>query len=244
MDTITPSNRPPFAWSYSALSNFEKCAKKFYHISIAKDFKETKGEALMWGDTVHAAMAKAVMHHSPLPAEMKKWEHWVKWVREPSDNVVIKVEERLGMTETMQPCEFFDKQQFVWFRTVADVLKINNEVARVVDWKTGKSDVYLDQSTNTWQANSEQLDLAAAVVFAHYPNVELIKLDFVWLAEDFSTTAYLPRDGLPKMWQRLLPRLDKMKRAHATGVYEPTPSGLCIKHCSVKTCQYHGVGSR
>jgi len=242
MDTITP-NRPPFAWSYSALNNFETCAKKFYHVNVAKDVKEEKGEALKWGDQAHAAMANALSHHSPLPDDMKKWQKWVEFARQPKCDW-MKVEERMGMTEKMQPCEFFDKRHHVWFRTVADVLKVSNEVARVIDWKTGKSKTYLDQSTNTWQTDSEQLDLAAAVVFAHYPSVDTIRLDYVWLAEDFSTTNVIARQDLPQMWQRMLPRLNKLKQAHATGVYQPSPSGLCIKHCPVRSCQYHGIGNR
>jgi len=244
MDTITP-NRPPFVWSYSALNNFETCAKKFYHTSIAKDFKEEKGEALLWGDKVHVAMANAVSHSSPLPPDMKQWEHWIKWAREPFDPVttIMKAEERMALTVRMQPCDFFDKQKTVWFRTVADVLKVSGEYARVIDWKTGKSKTYLDHETNTWKTDSDQLFLAAAAIFIHYPMVKYIKMDHVWLQENFSTSDAISRDDMEQVWQRMLPRITKMRHAHYTGVYEPNPSGLCKRHCPVTSCKHHGVGN-
>ena len=124
-----------------------------------------------------------------------------------------------------------------------DVAVLNNNKAYLNDWKTGNSDTYLDPETNTWKTSSEQLKLTAAVLMAHYPLVQHVKLDFVWLKEDFWTTDLVSRPDLPSLWQRLLPRVDKMKLANATGVYEPTPSGLCKRHCPVKSCQYHGRGS-
>jgi hypothetical protein len=175
---------------------------------------------------------------------MAKWEPWVKFAKEPFDpqTAIRKVEMKLAITANLQPCDYFGDNQ-VWFRAVADVLKISGSYARVIDWKTGKSDTYLDPETNTWKTNSEQLNLTAAAVMAHYPVVQYVKMDFVWLKEDFWTSDLITRPALPKLWQRLLPRVEKMKLAHATGVYEPKPSGLCKRHCPVKSCQYHGKGS-
>jgi len=241
MDTI----QRPFYWSFSALNNFETCAKKFYHTSIAKDFVEPESEHRKWGYAVHDAFAKAVNHGSVLPPEMSKWVPWVKFAKEPFDpaSALMQVEVKLAITEDMQPCEYFDKRVPVWFRAVADVLKISGPYARIIDWKTGNSDTYLDPETNTWKTSSDQLHLTAAALMVHYPVVQHVKLDFVWLKEDFWTSDVISRSDLPSLWQRLMPRVDKMKLANATGVYEPKPSGLCKRHCPVKSCQFHGKGS-
>lgn len=245
MDSIVQSGQRPFYWSYSALNNFETCPKKFYHTSIAKDFVEPESEHRKWGYAVHDAFAKAVDHSPKLPPEMSKWEPWVKFAKEPFDPLTTmrKAEMKLAITEQMNPCEYFDKRVPVWFRAVADVLKISGPYARVIDWKTGNSDCYLDPETNTWKTNSDQLNLTAATVMAHYPMVQHVKMDFVWLKEDYWTTDLISRVDLPKLWQRMLPRVEKMKLSHATGIYEPKPSGLCKRHCPVKSCQYHGKGS-
>src|SRR5215471_18142865 len=89
MAHLTIDRPRPFAWSYSALNNFETCPKKFYEVQVAKNVKEPKGEALNWGDAVHAAMAKAVIHRSPLPPEMSKWQKWVDWARQHYDPNVM-----------------------------------------------------------------------------------------------------------------------------------------------------------
>jgi hypothetical protein len=240
MDTL----QRPFFWSFSALDGFETCPKKFYHTRIAKDFVEPESEHQRWGKQVHAALDKAVNHGSPLPPEMSKWQPWVEFAKKPFDpaTAIMKSEQQLAITEDMQPCEYLDKRVPVWFRTVIDVLKVSGEFARIIDWKTGNSDCYLDPETNTWKTNSDQLNLAAAVVMAHYPEVQHVKTDFVWLKEDFWTVDLISRSDLPRLWQRLLPRVDKMKLAHGSGVYPPTPSGLCKRHCPVKSCQYHGKG--
>lgn len=247
MDTVVPSQTPtrPFFWSFSTLESFETCAKKYYHSNVAKDFVETDNENRKWGFTVHDAFARAINHKSPLPVEIRKWEPWVKFIAEPFDptTTIMKAEEKLAITEQMNPCEYFDKKVQVWFRCTADVLKISGPVARIVDWKTGKSKTFLDPETNQWKSPSEQLNLTAATVMAHYPMVQLVKTQFVFLKEDFYTEDFVGRWDLPKMWQRMLPRVDRMKLASRTGEYKPNPSGLCKAHCPVKTCPHHGIGS-
>ena len=138
MDSIQTTPRQ-FYWSYSALNNFETCPKKFYHTSIAKDFVEPESEHRKWGYAVHEAFAKAVDHSPKLPPEMAKWEPWVKFAKEPFDPLTTmrKAEMKLAITADLNPCEYFDKRVPVWFRAVADVLKISGPYARIIDWKTG-----------------------------------------------------------------------------------------------------------
>jgi len=52
-----PAGPKPFAWSYSKLKNFEVCPKRHYNVDVIKSFKEEEGEALVWGNMVHKALA-------------------------------------------------------------------------------------------------------------------------------------------------------------------------------------------
>ena len=67
---------------------------------------------------------------------------------------------KMGLTENLKACGFFDKD--VWFRGVADLIVLDKEtcVAKVIDYKTGKSAKYADKG---------QLELMALAVFKHYP---------------------------------------------------------------------------
>jgi hypothetical protein len=43
------------AWSYSSISTFKQCPKKYYHLKVAKDVKDTSSEAMLYGNQVHKA---------------------------------------------------------------------------------------------------------------------------------------------------------------------------------------------
>ena len=43
------------AWSFSSIKTFEQCPKKYYHLKVAKDFKEQETEAMHYGTRFHEA---------------------------------------------------------------------------------------------------------------------------------------------------------------------------------------------
>jgi len=234
----------PFAWSFSALDQFETCAKKYYHTKLKKDFADPPGPEGQWGLQVHKALADRIMHAKPLPAGMEPYERWIDWAMVNSNRleVVTKCEQQLAITARMQPCQYFDRTVPVWFRTVADVLKIRLPNMRIIDWKTGK-----------FKLDTDQLLLTAACAFAHYPAVDKALCQFVWLKNDMPAELRGPeglpvsemmfyRSDLARLWQRIMPRVDQMQQAYLTSKYDPNPSGLCKKHCTVTSCQYHGKG--
>lgn len=215
----------PFAWSYSKLKNFETCPKRHWHIDIAKDVKEEESEALLWGNEVHKVLAERLAQKKPLPVPMQKYEHWcAKIEATPGD---LLVEQKLAITKDFGSCSFFDKS--AWFRAVGDVVKIRGPVALIVDWKTGK---ILEDSV--------QLALAGACVFAHYPQVQAVRSEFIWLAEDARTEATMHRGDMPSMWRGLWPRIEALEQAHKLTNYPAKPGALCRKWCPVAKCPHHG----
>lgn len=234
----------PFAWSFSALDQFETCARKYYETKITKKFSDPAGPEGKWGLDVHKAMADRIEKGRALPEGMQQFERWIDWAMINSNRteVVTKVEHKLAITANMQPCEYFDRSVPVWYRTVADVLKVRLPHMRIIDWKTGK-----------FKPDTDQLLLTAACAFVHFPQVEQALCQFVWLKNDVPTELRGPeglpvsemmftRKDLPFLWQRMLPRVAEMQQAYLTSEYKPNPSGLCKRHCTVTTCQYHGKG--
>jgi hypothetical protein len=98
-----------------------------------------------------------------------------------------------------------------------------------LDWKTGK---ILEDGV--------QLALMAACVFAHHPQIQKLRTEFVWLKEDATTRADFTREDMVKVWAGVLPRVEVLEKAYKTTDFPPTPNNLCRKWCPVTSCPYHG----
>lgn len=221
----------PFTWSYSRLKNFETCPKRHWEIDIAKNIREEESEQLKWGDQIHKSAAKRLSIGTPLPPGMETLGTWCERLLTTPGNILV--ERKLAITKTFGACDYFGAE--VWFRSIADVLKISGPVALAIDWKTGK---ILEDSV--------QLALMAVCIFAHYPEVHKIRTEFVWLREGpgVSTREDFERDGMPVLWRNLMPRIDQLELAHTTTTYPAKPGGLCRRYCPVTSCPYHGKGNQ
>lgn len=225
IQTTTVRNRPkPFSWSYSKIKNFETCPKRYWHYDVSKDVKEPEGEALQYGNAVHAALAAALLGE-PLPNHFKNLQSWVDRITQRDGRILT--EQKLAIDSEFEPCDWFAKT--AWYRGIADVIKITGRVALAIDWKTGK--IVEDGS---------QLALMAQCIFSHHPEVERIRTEFVWLKEDATTRADFARTDMADVWKGILPRVSLLQNAHETMTFPPKPGGLCRKWCSVHSCPHQG----
>lgn len=226
MQVVTTRNKPkPFAWSYSRLKNFESCPKRHWHLDIQKDIKEEEGEALLWGNVVHKALADRVAKSVPLPKAMADYEKWAERILTGGGNILV--EQKLAITKDFAATSWFGDT--AWYRGIGDVIKIVGPVALIVDYKTGK--ILEDGS---------QLALMAACVFAHHADVKKVRSEFVWLKEDATTRADFTRDDMTRVWRNLWPRIEALEHAHNTITYPPKPGALCKRWCPVTGCPHHG----
>lgn len=232
----------PFAWSFSQLNSYRICANKYYHQTVLKDYPEPPNDNMKWGNTVHDAMAKRIAHSTPLPVGMEQWEHWAEWAMAPngrSDGTMIWSELRMAITEQMQRCAYFEKTVQVWFRTVADVLKVKQNVARLIDWKTGK----VPENAKAERDAHDQLAMGAFTVFIWFPAVEVVQTQFVYLQHNVKDERTYTRKDMSSIMMSSLPDVMKLKAALASGDFPPSPSGLCKKHCGVVSCAYYKRGA-
>lgn len=213
----------PFSWSWSRVTAFETCPKRYYHYSVAQDVKEEESEAITYGNTVHKVLAER-LEGKPLP---KPFEHLEEWAIRIGTGGDLLVEQKMAITKDFEPCEW--RSRDAWFRGIADVVKIVGQVALVVDWKTGKL-----------KDESQQLALMAQCVFAHHPHVRKIRSEFVWLKEQATTRADFAREDMAGIWLNLLPRVASLEQAHSTETFPAKPGFLCRKWCSVTKCPHHG----
>lgn len=218
---------PP--WSFSGIKAFDQCPKKFYHLKVAKDYKEPVTDALTYGSEFHKAAELYIKEGTPLPS-------YFNYAKGALDNLNQLPGEKLceyemGLTENLEPCGF--KDESVWWRGIADLIILDREKgeARILDYKTGKSAKYADTG---------QLELMALAVFKHFPEVKKVKAGLLFvIAKQFIKDNY-SIDLAPTMWQKWLRDYDRLRFAYQTDVWNPRPSGLCKKHCVVTECPHNG----
>ncbi len=216
------------AWSYSALTNYENCPKKYYHLSVVKDVKEPPSEHLTHGHRIHTAFQYRVSEGKKLPIGTRQYEPFLNMLASLSGE--ISVEQKLAITADFEPCEWFAKN--TWTRCVIDYLCIQKTKALVVDYKTGRR-----------KDDDSQLSLMCAMVFCHMEEIEEVHASYFWMQEPVGQqvdTLVLKRSDLLEIYSRILPRIKQFQLAHKTTEFPAQPGGLCRRYCPVKSCPHNG----
>ena len=220
------------AWSYSAIKTFVQCPKRYFHTKVAKDVTDKPNAAALYGEQAHKAAEDYVAKGTPIEPKF----HPMKAVAEVLNAMPGEKfpEMRMGIKKVdggYEPSSFTASD--VWWRGIADLVIINGEKAKLVDYKTGKNAKYADV---------KQLDLMAGALFVLKPELKVVKsaLAFV-VSNDFISkdhTADL-RDSYLSVFDK---DLDALETAHQSGVWNAKSSGLCRKHCPVTQCVHNGGG--
>jgi hypothetical protein len=222
----------PPAWSYSSITLFDQCPKKYYHLRVAKDIKEPDSEAMMYGKDVHTAAENFMRDGTPVPEKYAFMRPMLEKLQAiPGDK---HCELKMGLKKVdgrLMPCGFFDKE--VWFRGVADLLIINKDKGegRVIDYKTGKSAKYAD---------TKQLALMAACVFAHFPTITVVKSGLLFVvSEEFVKADFKAETGY-SIFSELDDTLTAREAAYESEVFNPKRNFSCKAWCPVLICPHNG----
>jgi hypothetical protein len=214
----------PFTWSYSALTTYEQCPKKYYHLYVAKDVKDADNSFSADGKIVHDALKARVIDGKPMPLNLRHHEKTAaKFAAAPGEK---HGEMKLALTRQFEPCDYFSPNVFV--RVVIDLTIVQGNTAIVVDYKTGK---VKDDPT--------QMGLNSAVLSRWMPEVDLFKTLYVWLQSDNLTPKNYTISMLPGVWNTLLPRVAKIEEARKTTTFPANPGPLCKGWCPVKSCPHY-----
>lgn len=220
------------AWSYSSITLFDQCPKKYYHLRVARDIKEPESDAMLYGTAVHEAAENFMRDDTPIPEQFAYMEPYLTKLKSISGEKLC--EHKMGIKRVngrLEPCDFFDPD--AWFRGVADLLIIDREKgeARVIDYKTGKSSRYAD---------TKQLALMAACVFIHFPEVQRVRSGLLFVVcKDF-----IPYDIQVSNRFDIFTKLDSVlvqrEAAYETGVFNPKQNFTCKHWCPVLECSHNG----
>lgn len=212
-------------WSYTSLTAFETCPRRYYHTRVAKDVVEPETEALTWGNAVHKALEKRVLVNVPLPTGMTQWEGLVDRLLKVPGSVFA--ERKLAFDRNLKQTSWFDKA--AWVRGIIDVGIIQPTTVIALDYKTGKP-----------KPDSDQLRLFAALLFAAHQASEIVKTGFLWLQTNEVTKEEFKREQVTDIWNTFIPRVAKLEDAHSNNDWPVRPSGLCRNWCPCTQCEYNG----
>jgi hypothetical protein len=211
------------AFSYSRLSSFETCPKKFYEISVSKRVKDPPNEFSSYGDFVHKAFAKYMQDGGHLPLTLRQYEKYLAPIRAAPGEKVI--EQKIAINANYEQTEWFSKDVFL--RVISDLTQLNGTRGVLWDWKTGKAS---DDFT--------QLKLTGAVTFLLAEELEELTLAYFWLKTKQVAPVKMKRADCTQVWAEILPRVQRYQTAHEELDFPARPSYAC-RYCPVKSCPHN-----
>ena len=216
------------AWSYSSIKTFDQCPKKYYHLKILKDIKDTGSEATIYGQQVHKAAEDYIKDGVPIPEKFAYIRGVVEALGRKEGEKHTEL--RLGvkrLDEGYEPCKFLGKD--VWWRGIADLVIIDGDTAYSVDYKTSKNAKYADV---------KQLDLVAGGIFTHFPQVDKIRSALIFLVSNDVIKKDHYREHMHNYLSTFDPLLDRLEVAEESGVWNAKSGPLC-RFCPVVSCEHH-----
>lgn len=213
-------------WSYSSLSLFQQCPKKYYHLRVLKDHKEPESQQMRYGLDLHKAAEDYIKSDVPLSDGFAFMQPVLEKLKAlPGEKYC---EHKMGLTASLEPCGFFDKG--VWWRGIADLLVIDGNTARVLDYKTGK-DKYADL---------KQLEILTLAIFKHFPQVQTVKAGLLFVVHNNLVKETYTKDNEMMMWGKWLPETTRLAAAFENSVWNAKPNFTCKAWCVVTKCPHNG----
>ncbi len=215
------------AWSYSSLTAFETCPRRYAIVRVYKQIKEPQTEATLHGNAVHKAIENYGKGVEPMPEKYGQYKPLVDTVLSAKGDKVF--ETKFALNADLQPVRYFADD--CWVRGVLDLQVLNGSTAVVLDWKTGKP-----------KADGDQMKLFAASTFALHGHVNKVHTGYVWLAHDKLDRETYTREDAEPIWAEFRLRVKRLDDAVKYDDFPPKPSGLCKSWCPVpnRMCEFSG----
>jgi hypothetical protein len=218
-------------WSFSSIKTFDQCPKKYYHLKVKKDYAENfETEAILYGNEFHKAAEEYIAGTVGVLDPRFDFAQGVLDKLKTTNGEKL-CEYKMGLTSNLEPCGFFDKN--VWYRGIADLIILDKEkgVAKVIDYKTGKSAKYADKG---------QLELMALCVFKHFPEIKIVKAGLLFVVCNAFIKDVYAIEKQSDLWSKWLQEYGKLEKAYEVDVWNPRPTGLCRAHCVILECPHNG----
>ena len=211
--------------SYSSLKMYENCPKNYFHQRIEKSVKDSGNAVTAYGERVHKALELQLGEGAAPTNETARYSALCDSITMLAKGGVLTVEEEMTLNAKLEPTGWWDSD--AWLRSKIDVLVRKGPKAVMFDWKTGKR-----------RPDFDQLEMFAAQVFKHYPEVQEVKTTFVWLKEMKMDHETFTREQEPALWRKILTKVTRVEGSLEHDNWPAKPSGLC-NWCPCKNfCEY------
>lgn len=147
--------RRPFAWSYSALNDFETCPKRYAEVKVFRRVKEEPNAAATWGQRAHEIVAAHLRGQAELPEVLEVFKPVIDKIKAIDNYRLFLVEQKMAFDRQMRMLDDFF-HPCTWFRGVVDVAVVaeNWRDVLIVDWKGLALDTLLPTPTG-WTTMKE-----------------------------------------------------------------------------------------
>lgn len=200
--------------SYSSIKLYENCPYRYFRQRIVKDVVDEGGEASKHGERIHAFLEHRLKSNNLLPQEAAHYEPLCASVERIAKDGELHIEKELVLNDNLTPTGWWDAD--AWLRSKLDILVISGNDAVVMDWKTGKRN-----------PDFFQMQIFAAQVFKHYPDVQRVKTSLVWLKTMEMDTENYNRISINEIWGEIMKRIQRIHKSLEHDNWPMRPSGLC-----------------
>jgi len=206
-------------YSFSKLAVYKDCPKRFFYNYIEKAPQDHMDRtALIKGGAIHSIFEKYPEKSTHKHAE--RYQHIAnKFINsELGQHYLFRESTReydFGLTRDFKPTKYSDKTGL--FRGSIDYICIIDGVLHLIDWKSGK---YVQLR---WQS-FDQLSFYAIYFFMVYPNIDKIKLAYVYIEHGLQNDILLERKYLDNYIDGLMELINNLEKEED---FDKNPSRLC-----------------
>ena len=205
--------------SPSAISCFKTCPRQFQEKYLNGNYRDYSSPAMQRGTLIHSNIENYLTQSEELIVDIQYLKPFLDKIKNSPGEVLV--EQKLAIDRDGVACDY--KSEDAYLRSISDCIIINDDTKsiRVIDWKTGK------QRNYAYQADAIVKCLRGIPKYKDY-NIKVLfyfvdlNLHDVYEYKDIDTI------------------LNKIDVCIQEDNFEPTPSGLCLGWCPVKTCKFNG----
>lgn len=220
--------RPIIAWSFSALSTFENCPRKYWAVKVAKLVSDINSDNLE-GDADHQAFQHHFSKGLPLPSKLAGLQPLADKLRAAPGEKYI--EYAMCLKQDFKPTHFKNWDE-AWVRGAGDFIIVNGDKAKYFDWKKGK-----------FRESDDQIELTALLLFSHFPAVQQVSGGLVFYNAGRVHPHIVNRSDAPRLWNGYISRVRDMEQAKLNDAWPVNPNPLC-GWCPYKACPHNTVEER
>jgi hypothetical protein len=244
-NAITPAPRkriidpqPHFATSYTGMTEFMLCARKWAASKYFKTVKYIESTAMAEGNKCHKTAENYLLNaqgrNLPVdPAYLPKVQRYCDFFIKSGAKILV--EQEMCCTKDKKPCGWWDNK-IVHIRGKGDVLMIKDRKLTYADWKHGKI-----------KDDPFQIEVMVALADLHFGDefdTADGKLIFVKESDPKKALVGLQKQitkaDIPEIWERIDSITDRMEIACRDEVFPCTLNFLCKGYCDDFTCPHNG----